>query len=404
MAKKIIVVALIGIAIVVLAVFVYRYQILQYSIEKIIRNSLPDYIKIDRMSFDLKGRKAVFKGLRIVNPKGFSYSYLLEVGEITCNYKMRGGSMLRGVSILDPVIIKSELGVERLPDRRVNLAEMESVMEARPRAASAGAGAAPPQPDKNGRSANAEKKNAGIIKLSDVVKLPEEFTVKNGRVVFVDGSVSQQPVTTTFDNIQARIFLKLDDSYSKVVGFASTGQGNLNNDESQVIKWTISLDPNTPRLTMSNRFEVRGLSLPALTPYYDRYSPFGFREGKFSGLLIFDFDNGNIGSTNEIHLSNLVFWVKPGFENARFWETTVPDLARYFTSPYGDIVFDFKIKGDMASPQFYLGPISKQALTSMAIDKISSVIQQVSDKGSSGGNADKVKDYIGLFKALVNKK
>ena len=99
------------------------------------------------------------------------------------------------------------------------------------------------------------------------------------------------------------------------------------------------------------------------------------------------------------------FSVKEGYENAQILETTVPDLVKYFTSPYGEIIFDFKIKGDMSDPKFYLGPKSKEAILSMAVDKISAAIQN--SAGSSGGvpknDIGKAKEYIDMFKGLIKK-
>ena len=101
------------------------------------------------------------------------------------------------------------------------------------------------------------------------------------------------------------------------------------------------------------------------------------------------------------------FSVKEGAESSQFFETSVPDLIRYFTTTSGDVVFDFKIKGDMNSPRFYLGPISKRALTSMVIDKISSyAINQITKPAdaATGGTIDKTKDYINMFRELIKKK
>jgi hypothetical protein len=80
--------------------------------------------------------------------------------------------------------------------------------------------------------------------------------------------------------------------------------------------------------------------------------------------------------------------------------------VKYFTSPYGDIVFDFKIKGEMSAPRFYLGPISKQALTAMAVDKISEAIQQASGKEGSVKNADlkKAGEYIDIVRGILKKR
>jgi hypothetical protein len=102
-------------------------------------------------------------------------------------------------------------------------------------------------------------------------------------------------------------------------------------------------------------------------------------------------------------LSDLKFFVKQGYENATFWETTVPDLVKYFTSPYGEIIFDFKIKGEMADPKFYLGPKSKEAIISMAVDKISAAIQKGTESpgGAPKNDIGKAKQYIDLFKGLI---
>jgi len=55
-----------------LAVFLYRYQILQYSMEKIVRQYLPDYISVDKMAFNFKDSRISFRSFRIHNPPGFS--------------------------------------------------------------------------------------------------------------------------------------------------------------------------------------------------------------------------------------------------------------------------------------------------------------------------------------------
>jgi hypothetical protein len=95
------------------------------------------------------------------------------------------------------------------------------------------------------------------------------------------------------------------------------------------------------------------------------------------------------------------------------FETNVASLIKYFTTSTGEVIFDFKIKGDMSNPRFYLGPLSKQAVMSMVIDKVSDVIQQMSDKtqqaagaaaGTGNTNVDKAVEAIKMFKGLLDKK
>lgn len=380
------------------AIFFYRYNILRYSAETVIRRLLPGYASVDKINFDFQKGEVSLGGFRILNPRGFSDKYLIEIEEVVCQYSMKGKNILEGIDLQAPVLKKAVLRIERLRDGGVNLMEMQKVIEpASPR----------PKAGASGMAANASSGLMSNIKFSDVVKLPEEFLLEDSKIVFVDRLGLPRPHMITFEGIEGRISIKLDENYTKVLRLSSDGKGNLNGNRGEVIKWNIALDPATPKLTMSNRFEVYSVDMLPFEPYYDRYSPFIFEKGTISGLLIFDFDNGNIGSTNELHLSNLRFSVKRGYENARFWETTVPDLVKYFTSPFGDIVFDFKIKGDMADPKFYLGPISKQAIASMAIDKISAAIQKASEpqaEGAPKGKEEEIKEYIDLFKGLINKK
>lgn len=394
--KKIFITIALVLVILGAVIFIYRYQLAQYSAETVLRKLLPDYIKIETMIFDFRSQRVTFRGFRIANPPDFTNRFLMEIDEITCTYRMKGKDILQGIEIMDPVFRKPVLTVERLNNGRINLNEMQTVV-----GKNAGKGE-PPAPSNAKRK---EPAGSSGKQLSDTVKLPENFNVQDGKFIFIDRLNFSRPHIITFENIDSVLSVKLDSGYTRALNVSSSGTGNLNGDHAERVRWTVSFNPTTPALTMSNRFEVSGLNILTFEPYYDKYSPFVFKRGRFSGTLIFDFDNGNIGSTNEIHLSNIVFSIKEGYQNAAFWETNVTDLAKYFTSSSGDIVFDFKIKGEMSKPQFFLGPISKQALVSMAVDKVSSAIEQMNTKGAGGqgSDIDKAKKYIDMFQNLLKK-
>ncbi len=397
MIKKIFISVFIIIAALAVIIFVYRYQIMQYSADAIIRRSLPDYMRIDKIDFRPQDNKLTLTGFKILNPPGFSDTYLLEIKEVAGTYKMKGKNIADGIEILEPVFKKGTVNIERLGNGSLNLVKMQEQLE-KNAAKLPGETRHSGQPGKN----NAYNGMVGNRKISSIVKLPESFLLKDSKIVFVDRSCHPSPHMITFENIDSTITLKLNDLYSKVLRLASTGQGRLNGNGTEIVKWNISVDPAAPRLTMSSRFEVSNVSILSFEPYYDQYSPLVFKSGHFSGTLIFDFDNGNIGSSDELHLAGIKFCVKPGYENAQFWETNVSDLVKYFTSPYGEIVFDFKIKGDMSKPQFYLGPISKQALVSMAVDKISGAIEK--NQSGTGGKQSDIDKYMGIVKGMINKK
>jgi len=322
---------IIFIIIIGIAAFIWRYRILQYSAEKLVRKSLPDYIIVEKMNFDFRGKKIVFGDLKILNPPGFYEKFLIEISELECRYKIKGGNIFSGVELLDPVFRKPILHIDRLPGGRTNLQEMSGFLnkagqDKRVRQRTDGGGPGKSS-DRAGDTVHAS--------LSGIVKLPEEFNVKDGKVIFLDGMVRPGPYMITLDGIKSSLRLKLDSTYTRALNIATTGSGFINGHPDQTIKWDTKLDPAAPELTMSNRFTVSGADVLAFLPYYDKYSPFLIRKGRFSGLLIFDFDNGSIGSTNEVVLSQLSFSVKKGYENAQFLETTVPDLVKYFTSKSG---------------------------------------------------------------------
>jgi hypothetical protein len=398
MLKKSFIIAAIAVALIMVSVFVYRYQIMQYTAEALIRKYLPSYIKIDSIRFDFNKSDATLQGFKVLNPPEFSREYLIDIEKITCHYKMRGKTIIDGLELSSPILTNAVMDIERLGNGKMSLIEVQALIEGR----TAPAVGVPVN------NLHVESDHAAAAKrkrLLAPIKLPDTFVIKGGKVIFMDRMTRTNPNIITFDDIAAEVTIKMDESYTEVLSAHSTGQGNINGGKDQTVKWTVSIDPTTPRLTMSNRFEVSNVSIPPFEPYYDKYSPLVFKTGKFSGLLIFDFDNGAIGSSNELHLSDLQFFVKPGYENAAFWQTTVPDLVKYFTSPYGEIIFDFKIKGDMSDPKFYLGPRSKEAMISMVVDKISKAIQNSSGGGDGApkNDIDKAKEYIDLFKGLIKK-
>lgn len=403
MIKKISIIIAVIAALAAIIVFIYRYRIISYSVEKIIRAAMPEYVKMDGIRFDFKAEKAHIDGFSLEAPRGFSDRYIIDIAEVTCRYKLKGKTILDGLEIFDPVLKGMVLRIERLQDGRLNLAEMGGVLNSKDAAA---------QPSAESSRAQSKKEKSGT-KTSDFIKLPQDFSIKQSKIVFIDRFFERGHHVITFENMESGLNLKMNDSYTQVLDVSSSGEGNVNGRPGQTVRWTISFDPNSPRLTMASRFEVSSVDLVTFEPYYDKFSPFEFARARVSGILIFNFDNGSIGSSNELHFNDLVFSVKPGYENKSMFETNVASLIKYFTTSTGEVIFDFKIKGDMSNPRFYLGPLSKQAVMSMVIDKVSDVIQQMSDKtqqaagaaaGTGNTNVDKAVEAIKMFKGLLDKK
>lgn len=430
MIKKILIITAVIVILAVAAVFYYRYQLISLSAESLIRKSLPGYVKIDKIKFNFKESMAFFEGVRLEGPSGFSDRYLVEIAEISCRYKLKGATMFDGLETMDPVLKDMVLQIERLQDGRVNLSEMgnvigsavgsqKSLQTSRPAGPEADVGGQPAVESASGEPGKAgEDKESPSLPKDNFIKLPHEFKLKNGKIILTDRFFVRGYNVLTFNNIEAVIALRMNDSFSQVLDVASTGVGNINGHKDQSVKWVIKFNPNTPKLTMSGRIDLFGADLITFEPYYDKFSPFEFAQCRVSGFMEFNLDNGNIGSTNELHLANLVFSIKPGAQNAAMFDTTVQDLTRYFTTFTGEVVFDFKIKGDMANPRFFLGPISKQAITAMVMDKVGDLLQKMSRKGSeavttaAGSTAaetantsvDNTKQIIDMVKGFLDKK
>lgn len=408
MLKRIFIAAALIAIIITAALFVYRHTIVRYFAEKLIRSNLPPYIKFEKINFNFADGRVNLDNIEVLNPPGFSSKNVIKISSVSFKYGVMGIGIPRGLEISEVMVKGADIFVERVREGginnegAVNLVEMRNfALPQQPAGIPAPQekGAVQPQPE-----ARAPRSIMGA-KPSEIIKLPPSFRIKNGKVEFWDRVPYDKPHVITIESIDGEIFMGLDDNYSRVTGLSFTLAGDLNGVEGAKIKWISSLDPETPKLTMSNRFEVKNLDIRAFEPYYDKYSPFVFKRGRFSGTLVFDFNNGDIGSTNVIKLSDILFWVKPGYENAEMWETNVQELLRYFTTASGDVVFDFKIKGSMSKPAFQLGPISRRAMTAMAVNKISSyAIQAMTNPNDAAAKGvDKAKGYIDLIKGMIKK-
>jgi len=380
------VVGIIGIGV----IYIFRYDIFQYSAETIIKKNLPPYINVDSIVFDLKNGIMRVKDLGVKNPKGYTNKYLARIDSIDCSFKMKGKNILDGIEVTEIVTDKAVINIERLAGGRINATEMEQVM---------GSGQAKKEEKKEAKKGEKDK-----FDVSKWIKLTDTVNIKNEKVLFIDSYMLASPYILTFDDINGDLVIGLNKDYTAVRSVASEGAGYLDGDMSQEIKWRISLDPTARELTMSNRFEVSGINVTLFKPYYDEYSPIVVDRGRCSGTLVFDFDNGNIGSTNTLRLKDLKFRAKEGSFGSQFWGSSLPDIIKYLQTSPGVITFDFKIKGDMKNPKFYPGPVVKQAIQNMVVDKVSEFIEQAAgpEEGQGGEQSDTQK-VMGVIKELLKK-
>ncbi len=382
-------------------IYLNRQELLNKSIDKVLTDILPSYIEIDGLSLDINKKTIRIENLRILNPEGFLHPYLAEAPLISCNYKQRDGtSLLKGISIEDIKLAGLRLYIDRGRDGELNIQHMKEVLK----------GSVPI------KKMGAKAKVLGIFSyllspvknINQLLDIGPVFNISSGVFTFSDDYIDAGGYVTTVEDINAVVVLSLQKNLKGINYLTSEGRGVLNGKPRQYIEWDTKYDPTTEKLTMANKFIIRGIDFIHFMPYYDKFSPFIFKKGRASGELMFNFDNGNIGSMNEIRFSGTEIEPKKDHTFNKFWPTGTDDLYRYFSGSSGEIVFDFKIKGTIDEPEFHLGSKTKQALSRMVTFKILDIIfnsdedqdasQQPSDTPPQGkSDVEKILDILKDF-------
>lgn len=391
------------VTILVIAGYIYlnRQELLNQGIDKVLTGLLPSYIEVDNLSFDLDKKTIRIENLRILNAKGFLHPYLVEAPFINCSYKQRDKSnLLKGISIEDIKLMDLRFYIDRNPDGEVNIGQMEKVLK--------GSGPVKKMGARSWILSIFSYLLSPVKSINQLLDIDPVFNISSGIFTFDDSYIDDKGCVTTIEDISAVIILSLQKDFKGINYLTSEGRGVVNGKRTQYLEWDTTYDPTTEKLTMTNKLIIRDIDFVRFKPYYDKFSPFIFKKGKASGELIFNFDNGNIGSMNEIRFSDMEFEAKKDHSFNQFWPMGTEDLYRYFSDPSGEIIFDFKIKGSMDEPEFHLGSKTKRALSRMVIYKIADIIidddkdqdtnQQSSDTSSEEkSDVEKILDILKGF-------
>jgi hypothetical protein len=349
-----------------LAVYVYfnRQALLDKGVDKMLQDYLPDYVEIDDLKIDLNEQTVLIKGFRIRNPAGFSSPYLVEIENISAGYRpLDEKNILKGLSLSSIELFRMRVFLERDSRNTLNIQKMESVLKRKRIKKTHGI--------KASMQSFILYLTGPVKNIDQFLKIHPVFNINNGALFFRDFYIdNKQGYPTSVENIQGTITLGIDKDFKSISHLASQGRGLVNARPGQFLNWEIEYDPAREKLSMSNTFDIDGVDFTHFQPYYDKFSPFIFHAGLASGRLVFNFQDAEISSTNEVFFSGLDIEQKQDHSFNRFWPSGIDDLYRYFSSEQGDIVFDFKIKGPMAEPKFYLGSKTKRALTYMVVQKV----------------------------------
>ena len=365
-------------------VYLNRVSLFKQSVDKLIEDLLPAYIKIKDINFDFKNHTISVEDFKIINPPGFKHEYLIEAPLIRCDYsQVDQANILKGLTLGNIKLIEPVLYIDRREDSRINVQEMDKIFSKKKIT------------EKNPLMTKLNTLFSYILSpiknIDQLLDIDPSFDINGGLFLFYDGLIEDGYITT-IDNIRASVTLDLKKGYKGVDFVKTKGSGEINSFPNQHIDWDTGYDPTRGKLTMNNTFNIRDLDFIHFAPYYDKFSPFLFTKGRASGELVLNFDNGDIGSTNELRLSNLTFTQNKERSFNQYWPTGGEDLYKYFLSAGGEVVFDFKIKGTMENPKFYLGSKTKRALARMVFSKITEQIFKKDEESSTKGDGSSTPD------------
>lgn len=367
-----------------ISIYVNRSSIFDYSTNKLIDELLPDYMEVENIDFDFENNYITLRNFKVSNPRGFRRTPFVKISKVNASFSQQDKkNILNGVIISNIVLFEPVIYFERLKDGETNIQQiaegLRQSQKLRKFSLKAGLLAVLSylvSPVKKVYDVDEIKLSLAkiVTNTDEMIEIKPVLNIKDGSLIFNDRFSYYKGYETSVEEISAKIILRLKEGLRGIDYVESEGTGFINGQTSQILHWITTYDPKASKLTMSNDFKIQNADLTHLHPYYDKFSPFVFEGGKASGNLIINFDNGVIGSMNEVRLSATKLEIKEGYPFKEFWAVSRQDLCRYFTSQSGEILFDFEINGPMEYPRFQLGPKTKMALTKLFIDKISDVL------------------------------
>ena len=162
------------------------------------------------------------------------------------------------------------------------------------------------------------------------------------------------------------------------------GKCNIEGDPTATIKGNIDIFPDSEPLSYVWDFNAYNIPLATLKPYLDRYTPFIVKQGSFNMASDMRAVSGTINGDYTMELTDLLFSVNPNKSNIPFLETSVKKMTLYLTNQKGDVIIDFKQKGQMGGKvSWELGPIAKRAIGMMVIDTVIDVIGAIEKGGQT---------------------
>ncbi|MBL7071457.1 MAG: DUF748 domain-containing protein [Candidatus Omnitrophica bacterium] len=392
MLKKILVVFVVVFAFLVASVYLFRSNIKKYALDTILKSFPLPNVALASVTYDETSGKLNLEEIKVKSPKGFLSEYIMEADSIDMDISFSTKPKLN-LNINEIDIANPAFYVERARNGQWNFQEFQK---------------------KNLQAALDEKSGSGFIKEAFAaggdpkpqVILPRVININDGTVHLLDSYVKKgETHRVDLAPINGVVTLQYDPSIGDYNKISFNGSCNVAESPYSKIKGDLEVYPAGEQSSYACQFNAYNISLAALKPYLDRYTPFIVTRGSFNMASDVKCVNGSINGDYTMELMDLALAVNPEKSNIPFLETSVKKITLYLTNQKGNVVLDFKQKGSLGGKTTWaLGPIAKRAVGMMAIDTVIDFIEAI-DKGTRTQETlpgDIPPEVIDIFRGIFN--
>lgn len=354
-----------------------RHELLDYSIDRIVRDNIPEYVSVDDVSILEQQRQVVLRGVKVRNVPGYNEKYMLRADSVRCEYVFNGNDIRKGIVISGVYVDGPIAEVEKRGDK-VNVAEIGKLMPAKEEA---------PALAREGGPSPMERVKKWVVSLfassGEMLTLPDSIDVSGGEIRFYDNSRGAAGKAIIFGKVKGKIYLSANGLKQGVGIKGVDASGVLDNDPDQVVEISSSLFNVNGAQATDCSLTFKNVDIMAFKSYYDQYMPLDIWHGRVFGQVDLNTEGETIGSSGTLVIKGLKFDVKSDTRAAAYWEMGANELIAYLGSSSGEITFDFKVKGTLSEPRFYPGPRVKRALQSLVVDKVADTIRSFAKRGDA---------------------
>ena len=388
MLKKVFIILIIMVAFLLATIYIFRANIKRYAINTILKSfPLPNVAMAD-VNFDETTGRLKLEEIKVKNPMGFTSKYIMEADAVNMGINFTTKPEL-SLNINEINITNPAFYLERSPVGKWNFQEY---------------------PKKDTTALLEKEKSFDFIKeafaaepkKASEVLLPRNININNGAVHFLDNFVAAGKMhRVDFFPVTGSILLNYIPEKHIYEKISFSGSCNIDGNAGRTIKGDFEVYPMEKIPSYMWKVNAYNVPLSTIKPYLDRYTPFIVQQGSFNMSSNVKSLNGKIDGDYTMELMDLAFAINPAKSNIPFMETSVNKLTLYLTNQKGNIVIDFKQKGEAGKEATWsLGPIAKRAIGLMVVDTVIEVINTIEGSGKGEIPNDIPPEVIEIFRGI----